>query len=110
MVGKSQITRTKFQISNLKLTSPVKTKSNCQRQSLGETEDGALFGFTGTGTNPDLFLLVDLSKDDGWRIGFAGMTADGLTARLADKAIWSVPHAGGKGFVFDNWTYFLPAK
>ena len=79
-------------------------------ESLGNTEDGALFGFTGTGTNPDMILLVDLTKDDGWRIGFAGMTADGLTARLADKAIWSVPHAGGKGFVFDNWTWFLPAK
>ena len=77
---------------------------------LADVIDGAVFGFTGTGTNPDLLLLLDLTKAGGWRFGFAGMTAAGVTVRLKDDVIWQVADANGKGFVFDNWTYFSPAK
>lgn len=77
---------------------------------LADVEDGALFGFTGTGTNPDLLLLLDLPKDGGWRFGFAGMTAEGLTVRLKEAAVWQIPHTAGKGQVFNNWTYFVPNK
>ena len=77
-------------------------------EGLADAEDGAIFGFTGTGTNPDLLLLLDLSKE-GWRHGLAGMTAAGLTVRLDDKVVWEIPHGGGKGLVFDTWTYFAVA-
>ena len=79
-------------------------------EGLVDVVDGALFGFTGTGTNPDLLLLLDLPKDGGWRFGFAGMTAEGLTVRLKEAAVWQIPHTAGKGQVFDNWTYFVPNK
>ena len=77
---------------------------------LADVEDGALFGFTGTGTNPDLLLMLDLPKEGHWRFGFAGMTAEGLTVRLKDNVVWQIPHKAGKGQVFDNWTYFAPNK
>lgn len=73
-------------------------------------EDGAMFGFTGTGTNPDLLLLFDLSKEGMWRFGAARMTAAAVTVRLQDKVVHEFPSGAGKGRVFDTWTYFLSAK
>ncbi|MEK6257425.1 MAG: hypothetical protein AABP62_02300 [Planctomycetota bacterium] len=77
---------------------------------LADAVDGAVFGFTGTGTNPDLLLLLELSKEGGWQFGVAGMTAAGVTVRLKDNVVWQISDAAGKGRVFDTWTYFLPAK
>lgn len=77
-------------------------------ESAESAVDGAVFGFTGTGTNPDLLLLLDLTVDEGWRFGFAGMTAEGLVVQLGDKTVWEFPHTAGKGHVFDTWTYFCP--
>lgn len=72
--------------------------------------DGALFGFTGTGTNPDLLLLIDLPKEGPWQFGLAQSTLAGVTVRLQDKVVADFPSGAGKGRVFDTWTYFLPAK
>lgn len=69
--------------------------------------DGALFGFTGTGTNPDLLLLLDLAPDNSWQFGLAGMTAEGLTVRFGEQTVWSSPHTAGKGRVFDTWAYYF---
>ncbi len=77
---------------------------------LADAVDGAVFGFTGTGTNPDVLLLFDLSKDGGWQFGIAGMTAAGATVRLKENVVWQISDAAGKGHVFDNWTYFMPVK
>lgn len=79
------------------------------RQDEGSNGDGALFGFTGTGTNPDLLLLLE-TQAGGWQYGLATMTAEGLRVRLGDKLVWEVPHTGGKGTEFDNWMYFSPQK
>lgn len=78
------------------------------RQDDGLNGDGVLFGFTGTGTNPDLLLLLETQTDGGWQYGLATMTAEGLRVRLDDKLVWDVPHTGGKVTEFDNWMYFLP--
>lgn len=80
------------------------------RQDDGTNGDGALFGFTGTGTNPDLLLLLETQADSGWQYGLATMTAEGLRVRLGDKLVWEIPHTGGKGTEFDNWMYFSPQK
>ena len=72
--------------------------------------DGAMFGFTGTGTNPDLLLLIELTKESGWQYGLAGMTAEGLTVRFDEKIVWELPHSAGKDHVFDTWLYFVPTK
>lgn len=79
-------------------------------EELADAEDSVLFGFTGTGTNPDLLLLLDLSKEGGWRFGFAGMTAEGLIVRLEEKVVWQRPHSTGKRQTLDNWIYFVPEK
>src|SRR5262245_55966423 len=72
--------------------------------------DGAVFGFTGTGTNPDLLFVLELPTDSGWQFGLAGMTAEGLNVRLKDQIVWRLPHSAGKDHVFDNWTYFVPTR
>lgn len=72
--------------------------------------DGAVFGFTGTGTNPDVLLLLDLPPKGGWRFGFAGMTAEGVRAKLKEKVVAEIPHTAGRGNVFDNWCNFHPTR
>ena len=79
-------------------------------QEDAQVVDGALFGFTGTGTNPDLLLLIELTKESGWQYGLAGMTAEGLTVKLDEKIVWELPHSAGKDHVFDTWVYFIPTK
>lgn len=75
-----------------------------------EVLDGAVFGFTGTGTNPDVLLLLDLPPKGGWRFGVAGMTAEGVSAKLGEKVVAEIPHTAGRGNVFDNWCNFHPNK
>lgn len=75
-----------------------------------DVRDGALFGFTGTGTNPDLLLLIDLPTNGGWRFGAVSMTAEGVRMKLKDNLVYESPHTAGKGKVFDTWCYFRPTK
>lgn len=72
--------------------------------------DGAVFGFTGAGTNPDALLLFDLAPNGGWRFSVAGITADGLRVKLNDRVIHEHPNLAGEQHVFDTWCYFRPAK
>lgn len=77
-------------------------------ETVGDAADGAVFGFTGTGTNPDLLLVVDLEKDAGWRFGFTGMTAEGLVVKLGDQKVWELAHSIEPGQKFETWVYFSP--
>ncbi|MBI5757284.1 MAG: hypothetical protein HZA46_02055 [Planctomycetales bacterium] len=72
--------------------------------------DGAVFGMTGTGTNPDVLLLFDLAPQGGWRFGAAGMTTESVTLKLNDRIVYEIPNTVGKGRVFDTWSYFRPTK
>jgi hypothetical protein len=72
--------------------------------------DGAVFGFTGTGTNPDALLLLELPADSRWRFAIAGMTAEGLRLQLDDKLVHESPFTAGKGNTFDTWCNFHPDK
>lgn len=72
--------------------------------------DGAIFGFTGTGTNPDLLLLLDLPPSGGWRFGAATMTAEGVRLKLNDNLVFENEHTANQGTTFDTWCYFCPAK
>ena len=72
--------------------------------------DGAVFGFSGTGTNPDVLLLLDLPPKEGWRFGIAGMTAEGVSVTLDEAVVAEIPHTAGRGNVFDNWCNFHPNK
>jgi hypothetical protein len=75
-----------------------------------EVLDGAIFGFTGTGTNPDLLVLLELLPKGPWRFAAAGMTAEGLRIKLSDRVVFESPNTAGKGNVFDTWCNFHPAK
>jgi hypothetical protein len=75
-----------------------------------EVLDGGIFGFTGTGTNPDLLLLFDLPPKGPWRYAAAGMTAEGLRIKWNDRVVFESPPTAGKGTVFDTWCHFHPAK
>lgn len=72
--------------------------------------DGAVFGFTGTGTNPDVLLLFDLASSGSWRFGAAGMTTESVTLKQNDRTVYEIPNVVGQGRVFDTWTYFRPTK
>ncbi len=72
--------------------------------------DGAVFGFTGAGTNPDALLLFDLAPAGGWRFSVAGITADGLRVKLDGRVIQEQPNLAGEQRVFDTWCYFRPTK
>lgn len=72
--------------------------------------DGAVFGFTGTGTNPDVLLLLDLPPSGGWQFGFAGMTAEGVSVKLKDRVVAEIPHSVDQGNVFDTWCNFHPTR
>jgi hypothetical protein len=76
----------------------------------GGMQDGAIFGFTANGTNPDAILVVELHKsgDAGgeWKFSVAGMTTGGLSVKFDDKEVWSKPPVPGVAASFDTWEWF----
>ena len=79
-----------------------------------EILDGALLGFSATGTNPDAVLAIQLRgadvKSAKWEFALTGMTTAGLEARLDDKPVWSQPLLVGRGQVFETWTWFFSER
>ena len=75
--------------------------------------DGALFGLSATGTNPDAIVAIQWrgeAKDGRWEFGITGMTNGGLQVRLDDKPVWSQPYLVSRGQVFETWTYFFSER
>lgn len=76
----------------------------------GKVLDGAAFGLTTNGTNPDVILLIELQESDNgspkWMYGLAGMTAGGVTVNLDDREVWSKPFVGNAGR-YDTWLWFF---
>lgn len=77
----------------------------------GESLDGAVFGLTSNGTNPDAILVIELHKSKSsateWAYGCAGMTTGGLVLTLDDKEVWAkagVPASATGGY--DSWAWF----
>ncbi len=78
----------------------------------GESLDGAVFGLTSNGTNPDAILVIELQRSKAgaateWAYGVAGMTTGGLALTLDDKEVWAkagVPASGTGGY--DTWAWF----
>jgi hypothetical protein len=75
--------------------------------------DGAIFGLTATGTNPDLLLAIEWHERPagaaGWQYGLAGMTSGGLSVRLDDAEVWTAPFTAGQKGPFDTWLWFRAA-
>ena len=75
--------------------------------------DGALFGLSATGTNPDAMVAIQRrgeKESARWEFGVTGLTNGGLQVRLDDKQVWSQPYLVGRGQVFETWTYFFSER
>ena len=75
--------------------------------------DGALFGFSATGTNPDAMVAIQRRGDGNeakWEFGVTGITNGGLQIRLDDKTVWSQPYLVNRGQVFETWSYFFSER
>ena len=77
----------------------------------GDVLDGAVFGFTTNGTNPDAILVVELDAAPvtgapQWKFGLAGMTTGGLSVKFDGDDVWSKPSVTGTAASFDTWTFF----
>jgi hypothetical protein len=77
---------------------------------IGDVQDGAVFGFTTNGTNPDAILVVELHQTGNgrgeWKFSVAGMTTGGLSVTFDDKEVWSKPTVPGTAASFDTWEWF----
>jgi hypothetical protein len=75
--------------------------------------DGAVFGLTSNGTNPDVLLLVEaLGKEESkarWRYGVVGMTGDAVEVVLKDKTVWKKRYTDGPGD-HRNWMWYVSAQ
>ncbi len=72
--------------------------------------DGALFGFTSNGTNPDAVLAIELMRGEAaarqWQYGLTQMTTGGLSVRWDDREVWSATQKTITPTAFDEWTWF----
>ena len=78
-----------------------------------EIQDGALFGLSATGTNPDAILAIQWrgeQKSAQCEFALTGMTTGGLQVRLDDMPVWSQPYLVNRGQVFDTWTWFFSER
>jgi hypothetical protein len=75
--------------------------------------DGAVFGLTSNGTNPDVLLLVEaLGKEESkarWRYGVVGMTGDAVEVVLKNKTVWKKPYTDGPGD-HRSWMWYVAAQ
>ncbi len=79
----------------------------------GRIADGALFGLSATGTNPDAIVAIQWREEDNaghWEFACMGTTNAGLQIRLDDTEVWSQPILVGQGPVFDTWTWFFSGR
>jgi hypothetical protein len=76
----------------------------------GDMLDGAIFGLTTNGTNPDAILVVELHENrrsgGEWKFGVAGMTAEGLSVKFDNKEVWTKSYSGGRAASYDTWAWF----
>lgn len=79
-----------------------------------EILDGALFGFSATGTNPDAILAIQVRGPDlksaKWEYAVTAMTNGGLQVRLGDNPVFSQPPLHGRGEVFETRTWFFSER
>jgi hypothetical protein len=72
--------------------------------------DGAVFGLTSNGTNPDALLLIEATSQPGtdshWRYAVVGMSGDAVQVNHADKTIWTKPFTSGPGD-HRSWMWYV---
>jgi hypothetical protein len=71
----------------------------------GGLQDGAIFGLTTNGTNPDVLIVIELRAEGNagaWQYGVVKMTDSDVHVRLDDAEVWSSRFA----VPFETWFYF----
>lgn len=75
--------------------------------------DGAVFGLTSNGTNPDILLIVEALQDvvegSHWRYAVLGMTGDAATVKFKDKSVWSKQFTNGPGD-HKSWMWYVSTQ
>ncbi len=75
--------------------------------------DGAVFGLTSNGTNPDALLVVEALREPvanaRWRFGVVGMTGDAVEVVHKDKTVWTKPYTAGPGD-HRSWMWYVSAQ
>lgn len=76
-------------------------------------QDGAVFGLTSNGTNPDVLVLVEALKspvgESHWRYAVIGMTGDAAKVRFQDQPVWSKEVTAGPGD-HKSWVWYLSTQ
>lgn len=71
--------------------------------------DGAVFGLTSNGTNPDTLLLIEaVSEATGspWRYAVVGMSGDAVEIARSGQTVWQKPFTNGPGD-HRSWLWYL---
>ena len=79
----------------------------------GNIADGALFGLSATGTNPDAIVAIQWREEGTtghWEFACMGTTNGGLQIRLDDTEVWSQPILVGQGPEFETWAWFFSGR
>lgn len=75
--------------------------------------DGAVFGLTSNGTNPDALLIVEALRDPEsnarWRYAVVGMTGDAVEVVHKEKVVWTKPYTDGPGD-HRSWMWYVTAQ
>jgi hypothetical protein len=90
------------------LTTPIYEYDSAQ----GEYR-GAAFGYSTSGRNPDLLILIEAREADGklaWHYAPVRMTIGGVTIKLHDKTVWDVPFIEPRPQDLPTWTFFYQPR
>jgi hypothetical protein len=72
--------------------------------------DGAVFGLTSNGTNPDVLLIVEALRDEEsksrWRYAVVGMTGDAVEVVHQKAKVWTKPYTDGPGD-HRSWMWYV---
>ena len=75
--------------------------------------NGAVFGYSTNGTNPDL-LIVFLARPNpskaAWHYAPARMTTGGITVSHDKKSVWECSFTDPGENAFPTWTYFQTTR
>lgn len=72
--------------------------------------DGAVFGLTSNGTNPDVLLVIEAlgeaKEKSKWRYGVVGMTGDAVELFHETTKVWSKEFSDGPGD-YRSWMWYV---
>jgi hypothetical protein len=74
---------------------------------------GAAFGYSTSGRNPDLLILIEAREAEGrlaWHFAPVRMTIGGVTIKLHEKTVWDVPYIEPEPQNLPTWTFFYRTR